>query len=287
MGVFSEIDLQQKESGGLCPFEEAPNRPLSEVWAETGAHTQIPLASVQNGDAPEEKPVPQTEDAPSETTVQNEADEEAARKAHEMAEAKRKAEWEEKQAAKKAAEQEQLQRLASMSDDEVMAASTQRVGADTEKITRRNMKDCVTEVIQTKCLDDPAFARLVMHPKKNMLHCFKYITRKAWEYVQDELKVDGITPGQREQGYGCDVPDYLCYQWAVDYFNDADAEEDKEKAEEFVPQPYIPKYKGGSKKKAQKEKKAAAPAKPPKPPKPAPSEEGQLSLDFEHLGKAG
>lgn len=27
-----------------------------------------------------------------------------------------------------------------------------------------------------------------------MVNCFKYITRKAWEYVQDEMKADGITP---------------------------------------------------------------------------------------------
>ena len=79
-----------------------------------------------------------------------------------------------------------------------MMASARRVSDDTEKITRRNMKDCVSEVIQTKCLDDPAFARLVMHPRKSMVNCFRYITRKAWEYVQDEMKAEGITPDGQE-----------------------------------------------------------------------------------------
>ena len=89
----------------------------------------------------------------------------------------------------------------------------QRVNADTEKLTRRNMKECVAEFIQTKCLEDIAFARLTMHPRKSMIHCFQYISRKAWDYIQDELKASGIQPGPGSQGYGCDVPDDLCYQW--------------------------------------------------------------------------
>ena len=92
--------------------------------------------------------------------------EEAKRKAHEEAEAKRKAEWDAQQASKKAAEQEKLQQIAAMSDDEVMMASAKRVGTDTEKITRRNMKDCVSEVIQTKCLEDPPLPDWSCSPAK-------------------------------------------------------------------------------------------------------------------------
>ena len=44
-------------------------------------------------------------------------------------------------------EQETLRSIANMSDDAVMLASAQRVSRDTEKITRRNMKDCVSEVL--------------------------------------------------------------------------------------------------------------------------------------------
>lgn len=66
-----------------------------------------------------------------------------------------------------------------------------------------------------------------MHPRKSMVNCFRYITRKAWEYVQDEMKAEGITPGPGAQGYGCDVPDDLCYQWAEEYFRDPNAKEDQ------------------------------------------------------------
>lgn len=53
-----------------------------------------------------------------------------------------------------------------MSDDEVVNASMQRVNADTEKLTRRNMKECVAEFIHDQVLEDIAFARLTMHPRK-------------------------------------------------------------------------------------------------------------------------
>lgn len=123
-----------------------------------------------------------------------------------------------------------------MSEEELLAASTQRVGSDIEKLTRRNMKECVAEHIQTMCLDDPAFARKVMHPRKSMIHCIWYINRKAREFVEQEMKDNGFP---KENGvYGSDVPDDLCYQWAVDYFNDPDAKEDHEEEEKFVPQPY-------------------------------------------------
>lgn len=51
-----------------------------------------------------------------------------------------------------------------------------------------------------------------------------------------EMEDNDIKP---ENGvYGGDVPDELCYQWAMDYFRDPDADEDKEKEEAFVPKPY-------------------------------------------------
>lgn len=126
------------------------------------------------------------------------------------------------------------------------------MSADTEKLTRRNMKECVAEYIQTMCIEDPAFARKTMHPRKTMIRCFQYISRKAWAYIQDELKANGIQPGPGQQGYGSDIPDDLCFQWAVDYFNDPDAKEDHEDEEEFVPKPYI----GGSTSKSKGSKTA-------------------------------
>ena len=173
-----------------------------------------------------------------------------------------------------------------MSDDEVVNASMQRVNADTEKLTRRNMKECVAEFIQTKCLEDIAFARLTMHPRKSMIHCFQYISRKAWDYIQDELKASGIQPGPGRQGYGCDVPDDLCYQWAEDYFRDPDAKEDHEEEEKFVPNPYYGKDFARTTKKKQKEKKKAE-AKPKPVQKEKPANDGQLSLLDLGMAKAG
>lgn len=193
--------------------------------------------------------------APADDEVETE---DAKRRAHEEAEAKRKAEWETKQRAKEEAEQAAWENAVAMSDEEVMMASMKRAGDDAERITRRNMKQCVTEHIQTRCLSDPAFARQVMHPRKTMIRCFRYITRKAKEFVEQEMKDTGEKP--EGGGYGCDVPDDLCYQWAEDYFMDMDAQEDKEKEEKFVPKPYTGKPAPKSKKKTEKKKPAPKPA---------------------------
>ena len=165
------------------------------------------------------------------------ASDEAKRKAHEEAEAKRKAEWETEQLAKKQAEEAAIHRLQSMSDADAVAASADCIRLAIECITRRNMKECVAEHIQSVCQKEPAFARRTMHPKKSMIHCFRYINRMARDYIKREMEDDDIRP---EDGiYGGDVPDGLCYQWAVDYFNDPDAPEDREKEEKFIPRPYV------------------------------------------------
>lgn len=213
------------------------------------------------------------------------ADEDAKRKAHEEAEAKRKAKWEAKQEQKKEAERLALAKLEGMSDDEVLAASVKRVGDDTEKLTRRNMKECVAEHIQTLCLDNPDFARKVLHPRKSMIHCIWYINRKAKEFIEQEMKNNDIKP---ENGiYGGDVPDDLCYQWAVDYFNDPNAKEDEEKEEKFVAQPYRSTGTASSKKSASSKgkskgkdakKKDEDTAKPKAKEKAKGDSEGQMSL---------
>lgn len=159
------------------------------------------------------------------------------RRAHEAAEEKRKAEWEAAQQAKKQKRDEALQKIKSMSDAEIIAESTRRISTDVERITRRNMKECVSEHIQDLCRKDTAFARLTLHPRKSMINCFKYINRKAKDFIQQEMKDHDTKP---ENGiYGCDVPDGLVYQWAEDYMHDADAPEDQEKEEKFVPRPYV------------------------------------------------
>lgn len=165
------------------------------------------------------------------------ASEDAKRKVHEEAETKRKAEWEAKQLAKKQAREVALKAIKAMSDADVVSASTERVRKDVERLTRRNMKECVAEHIQSVCRKDPVFARKTMHPHKSLIHCFRYINRMAKDYIQQEMKDNDIKP---ENGvYGSDVPDDLCYKWAEDYFNDMDVQEDHVEEEKFVPRPYV------------------------------------------------
>ena len=252
--------------------------PTGAIRLARDEHDFVQLGKAEGSDALAvfgmDKPAPSGSDPkpPGQGGAEPGDDDAAKRQAHEEAEAKRKAEWEAKQAAKKAADQAQLDRLASMSAEEITEASTARISADTERLTRRNMKDCVSEHVQAMCRENPDFARQVLHPRKSMVHCFWYINRKAREFLQKEMKDNDVKP---ENGvYGGDVPDGLCYQWAVEYFNDPDAQEDQEKDEKFVPRPY---YGGKTKAKKAPEKKKA-----PKP-KGRPVMEGQLSL----LGEAG
>lgn len=246
MGMDNEMNLQN--AADLAAIAEQRDDERQQAEAEAA---QNMLRQMQDN---------ASEASAEDAAAKAQAEEEAKRRAHEEAEAKRKAEWEQKQREKAEAEQAAWENAVAMGDDEVMMASMKRVGDDAERLTRRNMKQCVTEHIQTKCLDDPAFARQVMHPRKNMIRCFRYITRKAREFAEQEMKDNDEKP--IAGAYGCDVPDDMCYLWAEEYFTDMDAEEDKEKEEKFVPKPYsgkpAPKSKKAEKKKPEPKKEPPA-----------------------------
>ena len=142
MGILSEIDMMNRDAEDDT-FEVSSDSENVDSFSE------------------EFEPIePQKPDQQAE-------DEEARKKAEfDAAETKRKAEWETKQAQKKLREQQELDRLAAMSDDDVMQASMNRVLQDTERLTRRNMKLCVMEDVQTECLADPAFCQAAVNPKK-------------------------------------------------------------------------------------------------------------------------
>ena len=169
---------------------------------------------------------------------------------------------EKKQAEKKAARQAALDRIGKMNRNELLKASVERVAADTERLTRRNMKEAVAEHVQAKCREDASFAMLVMAPEKSMIRCFRYISRQAQKYAEQEMKDNGI---QRTGIYGLDVPDGLCYQWAEDYFNDENAEEDHKDDEKFVPKPYVSTNRKAAKSKTDKKPSPAAKPKAEKP----------------------
>ena len=280
MGVMSELDMEIRMRQNADADEidlRAKAEEINEARQAAEAEAaQATLAKLAVESPPEDEPA---EDAPTEEAPP-EDNEEQKRKEHEEAEAKRKAEWEAKRQAK---EEEILfawENATALDDAALAAASSKRVGDDSERLTRRNMKQCVTEMIQIFCYEDLDLARQVMHPRKNMVNCFRYITRKAKEFVMQEMKDNDIKPDR--EGYGSDVPDDLCYQWAKEYFFDMDAPEDKDPNEEqFVPKPYVGKTVSKPKKKAEKKKPEP---KKVEAPKPAPTaNEGQLDM-FSMLG---
>ena len=284
MGYFSQLDIEQHTAQHIdadatdemdlrAKAEERDDaRQAAEAEAAQATLAKLAVESPSEDESAEDAP---TEEPPPEDN------EEQKRKEHEEAEAKRKAEWEAK---KKAKEEEELfawENALAMDDAALAAASSKRVGDDSERLTRRNMKQCVTEMIQVFCYEDLDLARQVMHPRKYMVNCFRYITRKAKEFVLQEMKDNDIKPDR--EGYGSDVPDDLCYQWAKEYFFDMEAPEDKDPNEEqFVPKPYVGKT-TTSKAKKKTEKKKPEPKKV-EAPKPTPAaSEGQLDM-FSMLG---
>ena len=281
--------MDSTDASGENPFDsdgqepDAASLPVQEETVSDGAWEDAEESVSPETDGEEETGEPEKgrEESPD---AQEEA-EDKKRAEHEAAEARRKAEWEARQQAKKEAEQAQLARLSSLSDEEVTAQAMKRVGVDTERLTRRNMKECVSEYIQTLCLEDPDFSRLTMHPRKTMIHCFFYINRKAREFVEQEMKDNDIKP---ENGvYGSDVPDDLCYQWAEEYFRDPDAKEDQEKEEKFVPRAYSGKSNVKSKSTKTTGKKTAGKEKNGKKEEKKPQEKGADGGQFEQMTLAG
>ena len=275
----------------------APQQPVQQTAVP--ASTPAADTSGENRSAPGSAVVvnaPQSAQCSSEQQPDDEkADEseEEKKKAHEEAEAKRKAEWEAKFAERRAKEQAERDRVAALSDDAVMMEAMKRVANGFERLTRRNMKDMVSEYVQTMCVNDPSFARNTMDPKKSMINCVKYINNKAREYIKQEMEDNDMKP---EDGmYGGDVPDDVVYQWAVDYFNDPNAKEDEVKEEKFVPKPYsgrsaYAKSKNtGKKEKKKVEKKPdekKPETKPAKKPAKKAAEDGQYSF-LDGFGAAG
>lgn len=291
MGFFSEIVSEARRDQLQQPVPEAKPAqppaifeppagpapapaPVPTVYpARDGSQPGTPVQPVAQAapTLPEQQPDPPAIDLTPDAGTPDDA---AKRTAHEAAEAKRKAEWDAKQAEKRAKRQAALDRIAAMNSAELLAASVERVAADTERLTRRNMKEAVAEHIQAKCREDAAFARLVMDPAKSMVNCFKYINRQAQAYAEQEMKDQGI---QRTGVYGLDIPDGLCFQWAEDYFKDENAKEDHQDEEKFVPKPYVP---ASTRRKTAKGKadKKPAPAEKPKAEKPTNTGMEQLTL---------
>lgn len=286
MGVFSELSMDDaiERKDEVAPFTLEPQD--AEESAETFGDDAIQQAEAQAAPAAlaylkqqdesepcaDEPEAEENEEEPAEPTLTPAQK----KKAHEESEARRKAEWEAQHQAKEDAELMAWETAVAVSDEELTSASLGRVGKDAERLTRRNMKICVAEHIQTKCLEDMDFARQVMHPRKNMINCYRYINRMALEFIKKEMADNDEKPNF--EGFGSDVPDDLCYQWAEDYFNDLDAKEDKDKDDEFVPKPYTGPSPSKPKKAASKKAEKKAPPKADEKKAEEPADSGQMSL---------
>ena len=284
MGVFSELDLenQQAELDG----HDSKAAEMQTLQAKLiQQHEQKKAAAA--AEMPSEEPAAETVSKKETEQEDPAAVETERRRQHEEAEAKRKAEWERQQAEKRAAETAALAKIEQMSETELVKASMERMKKETERLTRRNLKECVSEYVQTLCLSDPAFARMVMHPRKSMAHCLQYINRKAREYLLAEMKDNGMEP-QQNGIYGGDVPEDTCYDWAEEYFRDASAEEDEVKEEKFVPKTYMSaaaKTKRQPKKEKPKaEKKTTKPAQVIQMPQPEKPSDGEQFSMFDLMG---
>ena len=284
MGVFSELDLENQQ-------EKTDKYSLPSAQAQTLQAHLIQQHEQKKAVAAAEKPntEPAAEPAPAKEPEQEDAAaaEAEKRRQHEEAEAKRKAAWERQQEEKRAAETAAIAKIDQMSETELIKASMERMKKETERLTRRNLKECVSEYVQTLCLSDPAFARMVMHPRKSMAHCLQFINRKAREYLLAEMKDNGME-AQPNGIYGGDVPEDTCYDWAEEYFRDANAEEDEIKEEPFVPKPYpgapVKSKRQPKKEKTKAETKTAKPEQVIQMPQPEKSpDEEQFSM-FDLMG---
>lgn len=154
MGFFSNLNMvQESDREQAAAFQaempEPKNQPVQAVPSADTADGMTAVPPSAEASKPAEKEKTQPEQA-----------EEEKRKAHEEAEAKRKAEWEENQRKRKEKERLEWEKAIAMDNDALIATSVKRLGDATERLTRRNMKLCVTEYVQTLCYEDMAFARL-------------------------------------------------------------------------------------------------------------------------------
>ncbi len=262
MGVFSEMDIdrrQAEECGDATDTTASAIRAKVEELDDARQEAEAVAAKATLERLKREGTSDQKEGTSDNSSADTPVDREAERRrAHEAAEAVRKAEWEAKRRQREEEELFAWENAVALDDDALATAAQKRVGEEAERLTRRNIKQCIAEVIQTYCLGDLNFARQVMHPRKSMAHCYRYVIRKAKEFILQEMKDQGIEPSR--EGYGSDIPDGVCYQWAIDYFNDMNVPEDKVEEEEFVPRPYM--GSGVSRPKKKPEKIKAEPKKP-------------------------
>lgn len=213
--------------------------------------------------------VPFASTEPQKTPEQIEAEKKAA---FEAEEAKRKAEFDAKKAKKDEEIQIEWELNTMLTPDELLAAAKNNITTGVERITRRNMKESVAAYIIKLSQESEDLSRNILHPKKNIVNCYRYINRKALGYAEEQMKLTGETP-DRNGVFGIDIPDDICYMWAKEYYSSTDIPEDHEDEEKFEPRTYRPSTTKTTKKTTTKKKET-----PPPPPESKVEEPAQLSM---------
>lgn len=196
---------------------------------------------------------------PQKTPEQTEAEK---KKAFEEEEAKRKAEFDAKKAKRDEEIQIEWEINTMMTTEDLIEAAKNNIKTGVERITQRNMKESVAAYIIELSQKSENLSRNILHPKKSITNCYKYINRKARGYLEEQMKLTGEKP-DKNGVIGIDIPDNLCYQWAEEYYSSTNIDEDHEDEEKFEPKKYTSSYKPPVKKNDKKKKVTAPKAETP------------------------
>lgn len=198
-----------------------------------------------------ERPSPIEQKTPEQTEAEK-------KKAFEEEEAKRKADFDAKKAKRDEEIQVEWEINTMMTTEDLIEAAKSNIKTTVERITQRNMKESVAAYIIELSKNSEKLSRNILHPKKSITNCFKYINRKARAYLEEQMKLTGEKP-DKNGVIGIDIPDNLCYRWAEEYYSSTDIDEDYAEDEKFVPRSYKPSYTPKTTKNATSKKKETPP----------------------------
>ncbi len=185
MGVFSEMDIDRSTSEVSDDVADTDTPDLRARAEEIDDARQEAEAAAARATLAEltresEEDEAETEESVAPTAPAATDDEAERRRAHEEAEAARRAEWE---ARRQKREEEELfawENAVAMEDDELVASAVAEIGEESERLTRRNIRICVAEILQTYCRGDANFARQVKHNDEGICpRCKKAVTFKS------------------------------------------------------------------------------------------------------------
>jgi len=89
------------------------------------------------------------------------------------------------------------------------------LSSQADRFLMRTMADFVKDYLSQYCDEHQEFAEKVSAPGKNFAGCIKKIHKEALKWLQDQPNTDM----EGQAGVCGDVPNELCYGWAVDYYN--------------------------------------------------------------------